>query len=86
MDAVAAGDFLDLFDKIRAAVIDCMVRTQRFGCRAFVIRTASNNNRQSKQFAQLDRHRANAAGAAMDQDSFAITRIGPLKHIVPHGE
>ena len=53
---------------------------------AFLVRAAGDDHRQPEQIAERDRHRADAAGAAMDQHRVAVGREAALEQIDPHRE
>ena len=81
-----AGEALDLRDIILGAVVDRFVRAPALGSLAFFVRSAGHDDLDVEQVAQADRHRADPAGAAMDQHGVATDGIGPLEQVGPYGE
>ena len=53
---------------------------------AFFVAAAGDDHLQPEQFAEQDRHRADPAGAAMDQHRVAVGGEAALEQIDPHGE
>ncbi|MCY1171417.1 hypothetical protein D9M73_115270 [compost metagenome] len=84
--ALAPSDLGDTLDEVLGLVIDRMRRAERDRRRAFVVRASGDDHLQPEDRAQGDRHRADTAGAAMDQHGIALGRICALKQIGPHGE
>src|SRR5688500_15729476 len=79
VDAAAGSEVLRRRDEILAAIVDRPVGAERLGAPAFVVAAAGDEDAKAEQIAQADRHRADAAGAAMDEDAFAVAREGALE-------
>ncbi len=50
---------------------------------AFIVRAAGDDHLESEQCSQLDRHRPDPAGPAMNQHRVALGRQTPLEQIHP---
>ena len=67
-------------------VIDRMRRADFERAGAFRVAAAGDDHLQTEQFAEQDRHRADPAGAAVDQHRVAVGGKAALEQIDPHGE
>ena len=86
VDALATGDPRHFGDEIGRLVVNRMRRTQFARRCAFCLAPAGYDDPQAEQAAKADRHGADAAGAAVDQDRLALARPAALKDIVPDGK
>ena len=86
LGALAAGERPHLRGEVVRPVVDRVVGADRSRGFALRIGAARDDDRQAEQLAELDRHRADAAGAAVDQERFAVAGKPALEHVVPHGE
>ena len=73
-------------DKIGLAVIDREIGADTRGGIAFRLVAAGHDHLHPEGLGEHDRHRADAAGAAVDQHALAIAREAALEQVVPHGE
>ena len=86
IDPLAASNPGHLRDEILALVINRMGGPEFQRARAFFRAAAGDDDRQVKQPAERNRHGADAAGAAVDQDRFALFGPAALEDIVPDGK
>ncbi len=86
VDAASARDLLDPGDEILALVVDRMIGAMGEAGSDLVIAARRHDHRDAEQVAQRNRHRADPAGAAMDQRGVAFAGIAALEQIGPHGE
>jgi hypothetical protein len=86
LDTLAAGDRAHALDKVLAPIVDRMIGAEPHRRFALGVGSRGHDDRQPEQLGERDRHRADAAGAAMDQHRVAIAGIGALEQIGPHGE
>ena len=63
-----------------------MRRAERLGAAAFLVAAAGDDDPEAEQVGERDRHRADAAGAAMDERGLALHGEGALEQIGPDGE
>ena len=87
VDALAAGGVLGNRHEILLAVVDRAVGAEPEARLALFLRTGSGDDGGGAEGGgELDRGRADARGAAVDQEGFARFQAAPLEHVVPDGE
>ncbi len=86
IDAMTAGLGLDDVGKILALVVDCPLRAELFAGFAFLLRTCGRIDLGAEGAGELDRRRADAAGAAVDENAFAFRQPRHLEKVCPDGE
>ena len=85
-DPPALGPAIDRVDEVGFLVVDGMGRAELDRGGALVVRAAGDDHLEPEEVAEQDRHRADAAGPAMDEDGVAVGGKAPLEQVDPHGE
>src|SRR5690349_7418185 len=87
IDAAIGRRLSDHRDEIFVLVVDAARCTELFASIAFVAAAGGREDRAGvERLSELDRDRADAGGAAMDEDRFAGGEAPALENIVPDGE
>src|SRR5690606_34948970 len=82
----APGDHTHPLDEVVGLVVDRMIGPNPKSRVAFRVAAASDDHRQAEQLAELDRHAADAAGAAVDQQRLPVGGPAALEYVVPDCE